>query len=51
VIFKSDGAESLEVLSIASSYPLPKVVKGVAAAVAATSAALLRNDLLEDDIF
>jgi len=50
VIFKSDGAENLGVLSIASSIGLPMAASDANGAIAAAIAVLVKNDLLEFDI-
>jgi hypothetical protein len=46
-IFKFEGGEAIGVFSIASSIGLPKVARGASGAIAAASAALDKNDLLE----
>jgi hypothetical protein len=45
VIFRSAGADRFGVLSIASSYPWPKVDSDAKGVIAAAIAALLKNFL------
>jgi hypothetical protein len=50
VIFKLDGGDVFGVLSIVSSYPFPNVASGASGAIAAATAVLVKNDLLEFDM-
>jgi hypothetical protein len=48
VIFKSDGADSLGLLSMACVYPLPKVFESPVKPKAPASAPLVKNERLEN---